>query len=82
LELGDSFAVPATKTRDVMDASVVLCAQERGYHIVTSDPNELRWLDALPAPDRRVAGFLATAAGAGRREARAIPQRERAAKGN
>lgn len=36
----------ATKTRDVIDASVVLCAREHGHHIVTSDPNDLRRLDA------------------------------------
>jgi hypothetical protein len=36
----------ATKTRDVIDASVVLCAKERGHRVVTSDPNDLRRLDA------------------------------------
>jgi hypothetical protein len=32
-------------TRDVVDASVVLCAQRREHAIVTSDPDELRRLD-------------------------------------
>lgn len=36
----------ATHTRDVIDASVVLCAKQRGHRIVTSDPNDLRRLDA------------------------------------
>lgn len=39
----------ATKTRDVIDASVVLCAKERGHRVVTSDPNDLRRLDATLA---------------------------------
>ena len=34
-----------TKTRDVIDASVVLCAKQRGHRIVTSDPRDLRALD-------------------------------------
>jgi len=39
----------ATKTKDVIDASVVLCAKERGHRIVTSDPADLRRLDpSLP----------------------------------
>jgi len=39
----------ATKTKDVVDASVVLCAKERGHRIVTSDPDDLRRLDpSLP----------------------------------
>jgi hypothetical protein len=39
----------ATKTRDVIDASVVLCGKQRGHRIVTSDPNDLRRLDpSLP----------------------------------
>lgn len=29
------------KTRDVIDASVVLCAKRRGHRIVTSDPRDL-----------------------------------------
>jgi PIN domain len=36
----------ATKTGDVIDASVVLCAKERGHRVVTSDPQDLRRLDA------------------------------------
>jgi len=36
----------ATKTRDVIDASVVLCCKDRGHRVVTSDPNDLRRLDA------------------------------------
>jgi hypothetical protein len=36
----------ATKTRDVIDASVVLCGKQRGHRIVTSDPNDLLRLDA------------------------------------
>jgi predicted nucleic acid-binding protein len=34
-----------TATRDVVDASVVLCARSRGNAIVTSDPDDLRRLD-------------------------------------
>lgn len=34
-----------TKTRDVIDASVVLCARRRGYRLVTSDPDDMRALD-------------------------------------
>lgn len=34
-------------TADVIDASVVLCAQGRGHRVVTSDPRDLRLL----APD-------------------------------
>ncbi len=33
-------------TSDVVDASVVLCARERNHKIVTSDPNDLRRIDA------------------------------------
>jgi hypothetical protein len=36
----------ASKTRDVIDASVVLCGKQRGHCVVTSDPNDLRRLDA------------------------------------
>ncbi len=36
----------AAKTRDVIDASVVLCGKQRGHHVVTADPNDLRRLDA------------------------------------
>ena len=32
-------------TRDVIDASVVLCARERGQGVVTSDVDDLRRLD-------------------------------------
>lgn len=35
-----------TKTRDVIDASVVLCGKQRGHSVVTSDPSDLRRLDA------------------------------------
>jgi len=34
-----------TKTRDVIDASVVQCARRHGYRIVTSDPDDMRALD-------------------------------------
>ena len=36
-----------TRTADVIDASVVLCARARGHRIVTSDPDDLAQL----APD-------------------------------
>ena len=36
----------ATRTRDVIDASVVLCGKQRGHRVVTSDPKDLRRLDA------------------------------------
>lgn len=32
-------------TRDVIDASVVLCARARKHRVVTSDPDDLRQLD-------------------------------------
>ena len=32
-------------TADVIDASVVLCAQARGHRIVTSDPGDIQTLD-------------------------------------
>lgn len=35
----------ATDTRDIIDASVVILARERGDHIVTSDPHDIRRLD-------------------------------------
>lgn len=35
----------ATGTTDVVDASVVLCAQSRSRRVVTSDPDDLRRLD-------------------------------------
>jgi hypothetical protein len=35
-----------THTRDVIDASVVLCAREHGGVVLTSDPEDLRRLDA------------------------------------
>lgn len=35
----------ATRTHDVIDASVVLCARARGHAVLTSDPDELRRLD-------------------------------------
>jgi hypothetical protein len=34
------------RTADVIDASVVLCARMRGHRIVTSDPADIRVLDA------------------------------------
>jgi PIN domain len=34
-----------TKTRDVVDASVVLCAKARGQAVVSSDPDDLLRLD-------------------------------------
>ncbi|MEZ4225046.1 MAG: hypothetical protein R3B13_29095 [Polyangiaceae bacterium] len=34
-----------SKTTDVIDASVVLCARARGDRIATSDPDDLRTLD-------------------------------------
>lgn len=36
----------ARASADVIDASVVLCARARGHRIVTSDPADLRRLDA------------------------------------
>lgn len=35
-----------TGTRDVVDASVVLCARARNHSVVTSDPDDLRRLDS------------------------------------
>ena len=35
----------ATRTADVIDASVVILARQRGDRIVTSDPRDLRRLD-------------------------------------
>jgi len=35
----------ATETADIIDASVVILARQRGDHIVTSDPRDLRRLD-------------------------------------
>ena len=35
----------ATRTHDVIDASVVLCARAHGHPVVTSDPDDLRRLD-------------------------------------
>jgi len=34
------------RTADVIDASLVLCARTRGHRIVTSDPDDIRRLDA------------------------------------
>jgi hypothetical protein len=34
-----------TRTSDVIDASVVLCARARNHAVVTSDPDDLRRLD-------------------------------------
>ncbi len=34
-----------TRTFDIVDASVVVVAKERGHRIVTSDPSDLRRLD-------------------------------------
>lgn len=31
---------------DVIDASVVICARQRGHRVVTSDPSDIRRLDA------------------------------------
>jgi len=36
----------ATRTSDVVDASVVLCARDRGAAVITSDVEDLRRLDA------------------------------------
>lgn len=36
----------ATRTSDVIDASVVLCGKQHGHSVVTSDPKDLRRLDA------------------------------------
>jgi hypothetical protein len=33
------------RTTDIVDASVVLCARQRGHRIVTSDPGDLAHLD-------------------------------------
>jgi hypothetical protein len=35
-----------TRTRDVIDASVVLCAKRRGHSVMTSDIDDLRRLDS------------------------------------
>lgn len=35
----------AAGTADVVDASVVLCARERGHHVLTSDAGDLHRLD-------------------------------------
>ncbi|MBI4955571.1 MAG: PIN domain-containing protein [Myxococcales bacterium] len=40
----------ATRTSDVVDASVVLCARTRGHVVLTSDPDDLRRL----APELRL----------------------------
>lgn len=32
-------------TSDVLDASVVLCARQRGHQVVSSDPDDMRRLD-------------------------------------
>ena len=37
------------RTTDIVDASVVLCARERGHRIVTSDPDDLARLDPAAA---------------------------------
>ena len=34
-----------TGTTDVVDASVVLCARQRGHAVLTSDPEDLRRID-------------------------------------
>ena len=36
----------ATGTRDIVDASVVLCAREHGHSVATSDVGDLERLDA------------------------------------
>jgi predicted nucleic acid-binding protein len=35
----------ASRTSDITDAHVVICARRSGQHVVTSDPNDLRALD-------------------------------------
>jgi predicted nucleic acid-binding protein len=35
----------ATRTSDIIDASVVLCARARGHQVVTCDAKDLRRLD-------------------------------------
>jgi hypothetical protein len=35
----------ATRTHDVIDAAVILCARARGHAVLTSDPDDLRRLD-------------------------------------
>jgi len=35
----------ATRTKDVVDAHVIVCARRAGQPIVTSDPSDLRCLD-------------------------------------
>lgn len=39
----------AAGTADVVDASVVICARLRGHDVVTSDPSDIRKLDATLA---------------------------------
>lgn len=34
-----------TSTKDIVDASVVLCARDHSHRVVTSDPDDLRRLD-------------------------------------
>lgn len=34
------------RTADIIDASVALCAKSRGHRVLTSDPEDLRRLDA------------------------------------
>lgn len=36
----------ATGVSDVVDVSVVLCARRRGHRVVTTDPDDLRRIDA------------------------------------
>jgi hypothetical protein len=39
----------ASKTSDIVDAHVVICARRTGQYVVTSDPGDLRLLDpAIP----------------------------------
>ena len=39
----------ASKTSNIVDAHVVICARRTGQHVVTSDPGDLRLLDpAIP----------------------------------
>jgi predicted nucleic acid-binding protein len=40
----------ASRTSDITDAHVVICARRSGQHVVTSDPDDLRALD----PDIRL----------------------------
>jgi len=43
-------ACAVSHTKDVIDASVVLCARAHGTAIVTSDPQDLARLDPAASP--------------------------------